>query len=814
MKKIKLGFLLLVFCLFLTGCGCSKEKFNVTFDTKGGSEVATQEVEKNETATKPTDPTKESYTFKGWYLDLAKDEEFDFNTAITKDITLYAKWEEVVKEWTITLDSNGGNKLATLKVKDGSKLGTLPKPTREGYTFDGWYLKDKKVSVNTVVTGDMVLVAKWNQDAGTTPVEPSKPVVQKYTVKFDNGDVVEVLKGEKVEAPVEPTKEGYTFLGWYLNDVKFDFNTAITKNITLTAKWKVNEYTVTFVDNEKTTKVTVNYGEKVEELEASVLEGYVFDGWFLNNEKYDFTKEVTGDITLEAKYLRNISRSLEETSTNFISNYYNKIYGGTTGKEITPESPEFKNELVYVEVGEVKSTEVPTEITIGANVYDNTDSKISIGNNAFIKAPLWKVENGKVYVSVAVLAVDASPYGKTAITVGGEDILVYAFEDSSANKLEIAEVKGLFGQGKYTNDATFSGNKITYVTGNAAQGVGIKLNLVKGEDVTPVANTVVFRKNLKNNTFGLTKEDVEGYAYATYVFAYANKTFDTETKANLNYKLAVPGAGAITIEIDATGITETFSNVASIMTSTSSAFKNTFYNKYNSETIDALDETQEDAYYVDLGEYVGTEAPTSLTIESTNYTNEAVKVSIGKNAFVNVPLWKISEDNHVLVALPLLAVEALPVGATTVTVGGQTMRVVAYTDDVSANKLAIVSVDGFGSVGADHLNEATFDGNIVTYRSSHNAQGLGINLGYVNNDGTTTKLNLTENDLIFRKDNSNGTIGVTTIDGEFTYALYALGYKNEAFTEIKAVTRDYKLAIAGVGSINVVVNAESVILGK
>ena len=72
-----------------------EKTFVVTFDSDGGSEVESQEVEDGETAEKPEDPTKEGFTFKGWQLD---GEDFDFSTPITGDITLKAVWEEVKEE--------------------------------------------------------------------------------------------------------------------------------------------------------------------------------------------------------------------------------------------------------------------------------------------------------------------------------------------------------------------------------------------------------------------------------------------------------------------------------------------------------------------------------------------------------------------------------------------------------------------------------------------------------------------------------------------------------------------------------------------
>lgn len=129
-----------------------------------------------------------------------------------------------------------------------------------------------------------------------------------YSVTFDLGDqkkIVRVQDGKKVSAIADPKKEGYTFKGWYLDDEKFDFDTKITKNITVKAEWEANEkeqFVVTFdVDGEKKT-VKVESGQKVEAVEAPEKEGYVFTGWYLEEELFDFETIITKDITLKAGF--------------------------------------------------------------------------------------------------------------------------------------------------------------------------------------------------------------------------------------------------------------------------------------------------------------------------------------------------------------------------------------------------------------------------------------------------------------------------------------------------------------------------------
>jgi len=95
MRKFKIGVLALIACLFLTGCGCTNNKlteFTVTFDSNGGTSVSSVVVTKDEKVSEPTNPTKDGYTFDGWYLD---GEKYDFSTPVTKDITLKAGWTKV-----------------------------------------------------------------------------------------------------------------------------------------------------------------------------------------------------------------------------------------------------------------------------------------------------------------------------------------------------------------------------------------------------------------------------------------------------------------------------------------------------------------------------------------------------------------------------------------------------------------------------------------------------------------------------------------------------------------------------------------------
>ena len=206
--------------------------FTIKFNSDGGTKVANQTLKKGEKVTEPTDVTKEGFILSGWYLNKTK---YDFDSEVTKSITLVAKWEEdpTVTRYTVKFDSNGGSKVSDQRVIENKTASAPKNPTKNGYKFVEWTLKDKKYDFKTKVTADITLKAVWEEDI-------------KYTVTFNtNGgnkiDNQTVKKDEKVKKPTNPTKAGYTFVEWLLDNKTYDFNAPVTKNITLTATYKENK---------------------------------------------------------------------------------------------------------------------------------------------------------------------------------------------------------------------------------------------------------------------------------------------------------------------------------------------------------------------------------------------------------------------------------------------------------------------------------------------------------------------------------------------------------------------------------------------
>jgi len=135
-------------------------KVNVSFESNGGTSINSQTIDYGTNVTEPKAPTKKAHSFLGWYTDEECTSEFDFSTPITSDITLYAKWK--LNEFTLTLDPCEGSVSTTsMEVVYGEKYGTLPTPTRTGFTFKGWYTA-KSHGSGTKVTADTVVTATSN----------------------------------------------------------------------------------------------------------------------------------------------------------------------------------------------------------------------------------------------------------------------------------------------------------------------------------------------------------------------------------------------------------------------------------------------------------------------------------------------------------------------------------------------------------------------------------------------------------------------------------------------------------------------------
>jgi|GEM_PF-2447136 Listeria/Bacterioides repeat/M6 family metalloprotease domain len=208
----------------------------VGFNSTGGSSVSSQNIANGSKASIPTAPAKSGYTFVGWYTDLATTIPYDFNTALSSNITLYAKWNKIINNYVVSFNSNGGSAVGSQTITEGNRATLPAAPALNGYTFNGWCADSGLTAwfdFNSAITGNITLFAKWTR------------IIPNYQVVFNSngGNVITgqtIAEGGRAIRPSNPTKSGYSFVGWYSDPAyqnAFDFNNAITGNITLYTNW-------------------------------------------------------------------------------------------------------------------------------------------------------------------------------------------------------------------------------------------------------------------------------------------------------------------------------------------------------------------------------------------------------------------------------------------------------------------------------------------------------------------------------------------------------------------------------------------------
>ncbi len=428
-KFIKIGvvFVFLVVLIILLVTFCHRKDYAVTFMVDG-KEYRLENVRNMGEIVKPKAPTKEGYTFKGWYVD---GKEFDFETGeITGDMQLEAQF--TLNVYTVTISDGLGNK-KELEIEHGKKVEEPETPTKKGYNFLGWYLDDEKYDFDKEVTSDMQLEARFSNKGnaiytveyylmgldGKYPTKASEkmtreaqidseitPTVKSFkgftspkgeeitvledgsakvkyyyprnryslTVKRDKG-ILDIegegsyYYGEKVDVSVT-LKEGYEFVGWSSKVEKNTFTMPANKT-TLTATTKPIEYKVDYDLNGGTGKYPTTYNvETPLKLENPIKPGYTFKHWLVNGEKVETLEGLLGDLELEAVFEVNTNTpyKVEHYYMDTEGNYPEKTTDVVTHEGTTDTSAIQESDRKVPEVGFTFDSEKSTsEANIDGN---------------------------------------------------------------------------------------------------------------------------------------------------------------------------------------------------------------------------------------------------------------------------------------------------------------------------------------------------------------------------------------------------------------------------------------------------------------
>ena len=398
-------------------------QYTITFDTNGGSEIAPITQDYGTEITAPADPTRKGYTFKGWDKEIPE-------TMPAGNITVKAQWE--INQYTITFDTNGGSEIAPITQDYGTEITAPADPTRKGYTFKGW---DKEIP-ETMPAGNITVKAQWE--------------INQYTITFDTNGGSEIVPitqdyGTEITVPDNPTRKGYTFMGWDKEIPK----TMPAENITVKAQWEINQYTIAFDTNggSEIAPITQDYGTEITAPDNPTRKGYTFKGWdkeipetmpaenITITARWKDTEKPTGEIIIGTnkwnKFLNELTfgiffKDTQEVTINAVDNsgvvFVSYL---VTDKELSEAE---LNSLVFRAYEEPFCIDPNGEYIVYVMLVDENinitylrSDRITLDN---IQPVISGIENGKTYCEAQTVIVDEK-YVDT-VTVNGTAVTLDA----------------------------------------------------------------------------------------------------------------------------------------------------------------------------------------------------------------------------------------------------------------------------------------------------------------------------------------------------------------------------------------------------
>lgn len=263
-----------------------------------GSVYQTVVVEQGSMVTPPENPERENYTFGGW-VDMYG-EQFNFASPVVTDTELYATWNEVLGEHTVTFMYDNETIYTTQTVTDGETAYTPAEPERENKVFVQWITSaGTPYDFTSEVHSSIVLYAEWRDETVSVTFQYSLSDATIY-------QVATITKGLPVPKPSDPTKAGFEFSAWTIFiGTEWDFSQPVTNDMTLYGTWiqDQDEFVVTFINGgEIYSSVTVYDGTIISKPEPDPTRvDKDFVGWSMEINNYipfDFTEPITANTTV------------------------------------------------------------------------------------------------------------------------------------------------------------------------------------------------------------------------------------------------------------------------------------------------------------------------------------------------------------------------------------------------------------------------------------------------------------------------------------------------------------------------------------
>ena len=511
-------------------------KHTVTFDNKGhGGTTESQLVTDGQCATEPTKaPTASGYTFGGWYTDenCTEVSKYNFNTHVTGNITLYAKW--TANEYTVTFDYKDGTTTPTTTVVTYNEAyGTLPAPTRTGYTFNGWYLEEEfnneVTSTITVTTADNhTLYAKWTaKEYNITYMSDGSQLSDLTPTNYTYGVGVTTL-------PTNVTKDGYTFKGWYDNegltgDAVTSISQEATGDKTFYAKWELNTFKHKYVFLDTTNKGWIFSGGCKVYVSFDDGNSYTkMNELFTNDSGYDTTNG--SSKLLFAKVPDNTTKFIfrrQNTSGNHNETPY--LYSNFKNNNLLTlqDDQSGGNNNIDGTWSTVNYTPVPIKFTVGENgkVYlintKNVDMPVAIGTST--------IYADKSATSLKVKVTPNTGYEVNVLKVNDVEKSVYISDKSAGGTVDV----GTLGDTN-TVEVTFRASQSPKIKVLPVANSSIKLLYTDPDGISKIGTAFDTEYEIQyNSSFTLEITPASGY----YVKRVSDNLTPTET---------LPKAGTIT----------------------------------------------------------------------------------------------------------------------------------------------------------------------------------------------------------------------------------------------------------------------------
>ena len=370
----------------------------------------------------PSAPTREHYSFDGWFTDPENGTQITSSTVITQHESYYAHWTLVEAE--VTYNANGGtmdgtNEEDTIVVNVGSSIGSanLPTPTKPYDTFDGWYT-DPNPNSGTLIDGtetitqDVTYYAHWTQKVVNVTFNANGGTLD----GTNEVDTITINKGTSVGSsnlPI-PTKQYKTFAGWYTEQAPnsgtlIDGTETLTQNVTYYAHWTAINVTVTF----DPTSGTIPQADASRDLEAgdevgtlpisATRSGYYFGGWWTDPDPANGVRAKATDIvetTNVTYYAYWILNPVAQIGT---------IYYETLQKAIRDVPTDNTQTTILLLQDRKEAVEIITDQNIILDLQNHTLRNGGSGGNATLVDPIMQPDKRAVVME---------NYGTCVITNG------------------------------------------------------------------------------------------------------------------------------------------------------------------------------------------------------------------------------------------------------------------------------------------------------------------------------------------------------------------------------------------------------------